>query len=288
MKSPSSKPVAVDTASPGFARQAVTVSRDGVVSDVDDAVAVESPLALVYNDQPHVVMMVTPQDFEDFVIGFSLSEGIVDAPSDVVDVRVQAVGSTPEEGYQADIRIAEQQARRLTGQQRQLAGRSGCGLCGAQSIAAAVRPPRRVSAGLRVDDAALRRALEGLRGRQLINAATGATHAAGWASPSGDLLLVREDVGRHNALDKLLGALARQGTNMVDGFAVVTSRASYEMVAKAAARGVGLLAAVSAPTTLAVRFAEDAGLTLVGFARGSQYVIYACAGRVQRTEPEIH
>jgi len=156
-----------------------------------------------------------------------------------------------------------------------LTGRTGCGLCGAQTLEAAVRHPPPVAEPAPIDAAALQRALGALRQRQAINVATGATHAAGWARADGTVDIVREDVGRHNALDKLFGALLRGGSDASTGFVVVTSRASYEMVMKSATVGVGILAAISAPTALAIALADEANVTLIGFARSEGFSVYA-------------
>lgn len=267
-------------AAAGYARLPVTQVRAGQRRQDLDSVAEEAPIALVYNDEPFVVMMATPLDLSDFALGFSLSEGLIESPAELLSLRVTQLGEDAAQGLQIDLRIPPARQHALAARRRNLDGRSGCGLCGAQSIASAIRPPRRVPAGAVVEDAALRHALASLRERQLINAETGATHAAAWADMDGRIDCVREDVGRHNALDKLIGALASRGESLSAGFIVVTSRASYEMVLKAASMGVSLLAAISAPTTLAVRLAEEAGLTLVGFARGDAYTVYACPARL--------
>nr|WP_241988030.1 formate dehydrogenase accessory sulfurtransferase FdhD [Dokdonella fugitiva] len=250
--------------------------RAGVLERADDRIAEEVPVALVYNERPHVVMMATPCDLDDFALGFSLSEGIV-ANAPELDV---AATRTLLEGIEIQLRVPAARAAALEQRKRNLTGRSGCGLCGAQALEDALRQPQPVADGPRIAAHALSRALAALQARQALAAATGATHAAGWAGVDGELVLLREDVGRHNALDKLLGALVRSGLDVRDGFAVVTSRASYEMVQKAATLGVGLLAAISAPTALAIQLAAQANLTLVGFARGDSHVAYAHAGRI--------
>ncbi|HEY6940868.1 formate dehydrogenase accessory sulfurtransferase FdhD, partial [Dokdonella sp.] len=188
------------------------------------------------------------------------------------------------EGIELELRVPAARADALEQRKRNLTGRSGCGLCGAQALEDALRQPAPVADGPRIDAGAIARALAGLQARQPLAAATGATHAAGWAGTDGDITLVREDVGRHNALDKLLGALVRRGVDARAGFVVVTSRASYEMVQKAATLGIGLLAAISAPTALAIQLATQANLTLVGFARGDHCVVYTHAGRIAGTE----
>lgn len=246
-----------------------------------DCVAVETPVALVYNGISHAVMLATPSDLDDFARGFSLTEGIVGRASDI-----RAIEVTPEgEGLRVDIEIASSCFAALKARRRSLAGRTGCGLCGAESLEQAVRPLAQLPEALpRVPAAAITRALHDLRARQPLHEVTGATHAAAFASLDGALRLVREDVGRHNALDKLAGALAHAGISGGDGFVVVTSRASYEMVAKTAALGAPLLAAVSGVTTLAIDWAERAGLCLVGFARGERHTPYTHAHRIDRDE----
>lgn len=275
---PSRPTLDVDSAA-GYALLPVTSVRDGLRQATQDCVAEEVPVALQINGQPHVVMMATPGDLADFALGFCLSEAIVTQAQDIQDLRITALDN----GYAVSLRIPEDRHARLADRRRNLPGRSGCGLCGFESIAEAMRPAPRVPAGMPIDEAAVHRALQALRQRQPINAVTGATHAAGWADPAGRLLLVREDVGRHNALDKLIGAMSQAQLDAARGFAVITSRASYEMVLKAATVGMPLLAAISAPTALAVRIAEDAGLTLVGFARNHQHVVYACPARLTAT-----
>lgn len=255
----------------------IRVWHDGAT--VPDRVAEEVPVALRYNGEPHVVMMCTPADLEDFARGFSVTEGIVERAAQLheVDVRELPDGR----GFEIDLVIPAHYADRLAGRQRNLQGRTGCGLCGAQTLDDAIRPMLRVPAGVAVAVGAIRRALEALRRQQPLNAATGSTHAAAWATPDGLIVAVREDVGRHNALDKLIGHLLTTGIDLSRGFVVVTSRASYEMVAKAVSAGMPMLVAISAPTAYAVRLAEEAGLSLIGFARAHRHVVYACPGRVQ-------
>ncbi|WP_420464814.1 formate dehydrogenase accessory sulfurtransferase FdhD [Panacagrimonas sp.] len=243
-----------------------------------DRVAEEVPVALRYNGEPHVVMMCTPSDLEDFARGFSVTEGIVEDVAQIGAIQLRELSE--DQGFEMDVAIPQSCAQRLAGRQRQLRGRTGCGLCGAQTLADVLRPARRVPAGVAVAAGAVRRALEALRRQQPLNAATGSTHAAAWATPDGLIVAVREDVGRHNALDKLIGHLLATNSDLARGFVVVTSRASYEMVAKSVAVGMPMLVAISAPTAYAVRLAEDAGLTLIGFARAHRHVVYACPGRV--------
>jgi FdhD protein len=235
------------------------------------SVAAEVPVALVYNGVSHAVMLATPQDLEDFALGFSLSEGIVGDARQLYGVEVER----REAGIEAQISIASERMAALKLRRRSLAGRTGCGLCGAESLDQAVRVPGAVAPGGHVHAEAIHRAMDQLSQQQALHRETGATHAAGWADWEGHLLLAREDIGRHNALDKLVGAMARKGLSPTEGFALVTSRASYEMVQKAAAAGFRLLAALSAPTELAVKLAEISGLTLLGFVRSGRHTLYA-------------
>ncbi|NLA68611.1 MAG: formate dehydrogenase accessory sulfurtransferase FdhD [Gammaproteobacteria bacterium] len=238
---------------------------------VQDHVADEVPVALVYNDTPFAVMMATPADLADFAVGFSLSEGIVDEAGDVA---IEGIDELVE-GLTIRMRIPGARAAELAGRRRNLDGRSGCGVCGSEQLEASVRHPAPVAADPRVAACAMQRALAALRHGQPLNALTGAVHAAGWAALDGTILLVREDGGRHNALDKLIGGMHSAGLAPGAGFLVVTSRASYEMAMKAASAGIALMAAISAPTSLAIALAERAHLTLVGFAREDGYAVYS-------------
>lgn len=276
---PPAPPPAAEQA--GLLRLPVQSWREGRLRALEDSVAEETPVALVYNGEPHVVMMATPADLEDFALGFSLSEGVIESAEELQSLQLfRHEGGEGAASHELQMRIPSQRHEALLQRRRNLHGRTGCGLCGAETIADAIRSPRHVGAGQPIAVAALRRALDELRRRQPLNALTGATHAAAWAEPDGSVVLVREDVGRHNALDKLIGALTRAGREPGRGFAVVTSRGSYEMALKAAMAGIPLLAAISAPTAYAVRVAEEAGLTLIGFARGDSFVVYSCPGRV--------
>ena len=241
-----------------------------------EIVAEEVAVALVFNGISHAVMMATPCDLEDFARGFSLTERIVERPSEIYDVEVAPVGR----GIEVRLEIAAQRMAGLQERRRSLAGRTGCGLCGVDSLDAALRPvPVSQAAGV-VSCAAIERAMASLPALQRINKLNGATHAAGWATAVGTLVAVREDVGRHNALDKLGGALAVGGVAEPGGFVVVTSRCSYEMVQKAAALGALAIAAVSAPTSLAIETAEQAGIALVAFVRDGRLTVYAHAERI--------
>jgi FdhD protein len=236
-------------------------------------VAEEVPVALVYNGVSHAVMLATPRDIEDFALGFSLSEGILRSPRELRDVELEHSPA----GIEAQLTIAAERMMELKARRRSLTGRTGCGLCGAESLAHAVRLPGRIANRTDASTAAIHRAMAELGAQQVLHRETGATHAAGWADREGRLLLAREDVGRHNALDKLIGAVARGELSSAEGFVIVTSRASSEMVQKTASVGIPLLAAMSAPTDLAIRLARDSGLTLVGLVRGASHVVYTGA-----------
>jgi FdhD protein/phenylacetyl-CoA:acceptor oxidoreductase accessory protein len=263
----------------------VGVERRGAGSAIraEELVAEEVPVALVYGGISHAVMLATPEDLEDFALGFSLSEGIL---ADAGELHgLEQVNQA--NGIELRMEIGAARMRALRERRRTLAGRTGCGLCGVDSLdQLALRmqaPPARVSVGrtLCLAPDALAGAEAELRSRQRLFNLTGAVHAAAWCGADGRVLLVREDVGRHNALDKLIGArLARRGAGFGDGFLLMTSRASYEIVQKAAVAGICVVAAVSAPTGMAVRMAEAAGVTLIGFARGQRYSVYSHAGRV--------
>lgn len=240
------------------------------------AVAEEVPVSLVYNMRPHVVMMATPADLEDFAIGFTLTEGIVDAPGQIG--RLEVVRHA--QGIEVQIEIATGAADQLKSRGRSLIGRTGCGLCGVESIQDALRELKPVSQGTPIALEALWRAEAELPRLQLWNRETGSLHAAAWLTAEGSAQVVREDVGRHNALDKVIGALARAGQDPAEGFVVLTSRASYELVQKAVSVGVRLIAAVSRPTGLAIRLAESSGLTLVALLRGNTANVYAHGERL--------
>ncbi|MCV6605394.1 MAG: formate dehydrogenase accessory sulfurtransferase FdhD [Porticoccaceae bacterium] len=237
-----------------------------------DQVAVEAPVALVYNSISHVVMMATPEDLEDFAIGFSLTEGIIDAPAELYSIEQHH----SEKGIELNLTISERRFQKLKQWRRNMTGRTGCGLCGAESLQQAIRLPGPLESGPPVTAQAIVAAMNELPAHQPINQITGATHAAAWADCSGKIVAVREDVGRHNALDKLIGALCKQ--QRPPGFLLVTSRASYEMVQKAGWANMGLMAAVSAPTSLAIELAEKLNITLLGFVRGENFVCYAHSG----------
>ena len=260
----------------GIARRRVLRVRDGVARTLDDAVAEEVPIAFVVDGAPFAVMLATPADLEDFAHGFAFTEGVVDQPA---FLRVRGI----QPGLEGITVELERSHATQPLRSRSLPGRSGCGLCGATSLEEALNLPPPVTAGTRFQIAAVQRALQALHARQPLNAASGSVHAAAFAGAQGELLAVREDVGRHNALDKLVGALLRAQADASGGFAIVTSRASVELVAKAARAGIGMLVAVSGATALAIDAAESCGLTLLGFARADGHAIYSHAWRLQET-----
>jgi FdhD protein len=256
----------------GYVTRRVDRYRHGGHEQVSDAITEEVPVAMLYNEVPFAVMMVTPLDLEDFALGFSLSEGLIATPGELTSIEVRPRLEGVELAMQVASDTVEQRAG--SGGERLLPGRSGCGLCGARMLEDAVRHPAPVGEGPRIDSAVLERALDSLRAAQPVNTATGSVHAAAWCNIDGSIAMVREDVGRHNALDKLIGAMVTAQMDPQQGFLVVTSRASYEMVTKAASAGITFMAAISAPTALAIHLAESTGLTLIGFARPGSHVVY--------------
>lgn len=239
-------------------------------------VAEEVPIALVYNGRPFVVVMGTPADLEDLAVGFSLTEGVVDAAAGIERINVVKASH----GIEIQVEISPADAARLEERTRGIVSRTGCGLCGVETINDAIRLPKRLDFTLDISRDALWKASEQLSLQQTLNNETNTVHAAAWATRAGELELVREDVGRHNALDKLLGAMAREQKTPNAGFVLVTSRASYEMVQKVAVCGVEIIAAISRPTGLAMRMAQACGVTLVGLLRGRSANVYACPQRI--------
>ncbi|MBU6511506.1 MAG: formate dehydrogenase accessory sulfurtransferase FdhD [Betaproteobacteria bacterium] len=264
-------------ARPGAAAAEVLSLHAGQALPRQDVLCEEVPVALEFNGISHAVMLATPADLEDFALGFALTEGIVEHPGEVFDIAAEASA----QGITLRVDIASRRLQALKLRRRSLAGRTGCGLCGTDSLDQALRPVAPVGAGPRVEPAALARAVAALRPLQALFAATGSVHAAALCGADGRPLLLREDVGRHNALDKLVGGAARGGLDAGAGLIVISSRASIEMVQKAASTGCTVLAAVSAPTALAVGAAAQAGMTLVGRIRGQDMVVYCGAWRLQ-------
>lgn len=253
------------------ARMAVARMRTGVCSNAHEELAQEVPVALEYNGVSHAVMLATPSDLEQFALGFSLSEGLIAAPNEFHGVEIEHGAA----GITAHIDIAAGAFMRLKERRRSLAGRTGCGLCGVDSLGAVIRPLPWLAPSQALSSVAIRRAVAETRAQQPLNRLTGATHAALWCGRDGMPRAAFEDVGRHNALDKLIGGLHAGHADLSDGFCLITSRASVEMVQKAATVGIAAMVAISAPTALAVRTALGCGLTLVALARGDDFVAYA-------------
>ena len=255
---------------PGAQAFEVVRSADGQVVTCEDFLPQEVAVALVFNGVSHAVMMATPDDLEDFALGFALTEGLLEDASELYGVETQ-VGDL---GISLELTVAAACEWRIKARRRQMAGRTGCGLCGVDDLGQVRRALSPVASTM-VSYAAMAMAMRQLRQRQALQQQTGATHAAAWCGLQGQVVWVREDVGRHNALDKLIGAMARARVDVHQGFVCITSRASFEMVQKAALAGVGVLAAVSAPTALAVEVARECGMALAGFVREDAGVAYA-------------
>jgi FdhD protein len=271
MQGATAEPLSLELGWPSYQQTTVDRWRDGQHEQRQDYIAEEVPISLIYNGVPHVVMLATPTNLEEFALGFSITEGIIKSPQELLSARVYNRSN----GIEVQVKIPEQRFQCMSDKGRNLTGRTGCGLCGASTLKQAIRQPSPVSNGdLTLSATELRSALTDIKQHQKLNQLTGAVHAAAWAVPGQGILDIREDVGRHNALDKLIGFLLRTGKDLSSGFVIVTSRASYEMVQKTAWVGISLLAAISAPTGLAIRLADEAGLTLIGFARDDQHVIY--------------
>ncbi|KGD87568.1 formate dehydrogenase accessory sulfurtransferase FdhD [Rhizobium sp. YS-1r] len=251
--------------------------RNGVIRAGSRVVPEEVPIAFSYGGSTHAVMMGTPADLEDFAAGFSLTEGIITSADEIEEISVVDEGR----GLDVQVTLAEDKEDALRTRRRHMAGPVGCGLCGIESIDQAIRPVPDVSAVLLaltlkdVTDAAA-----SLNDAQPLHAETHAVHGAGFFVPGKGLIAVREDVGRHNALDKLAGALVRQGIEGPSGVVVVTSRISVEMVQKTAILGSALLVAISAPTALAIRTAEEAGMTLIALTRGEDFEVFTRTDRI--------
>jgi FdhD protein len=237
----------------------------------------ETAVAFTYNGSSYAVMMATPQDLEDFAVGFSLTEGIIQSPSEIeaLEIIEEPIG------VELRMRLTEPHATAFRERRRYLAGPTGCGLCGIETLTEAMRVPAVVADDAVIAPREIMAALDALYGRQEINELTHAVHGAAYYRQGEGLVALREDVGRHNALDKLGGALARNGIRGRGGFCVLTSRLSVELVQKAAAIGIPVLVAVSAPTALAVRTAEAAGITLVAVARKDGFEVFANPQRIQ-------
>jgi FdhD protein len=247
---------------------------------IDRATPQEVAIGLSFDGRPHTVLMATPADIEDLARGFTLTEAVARA-QDIIAVEV----TQTDLGILADVKLQPGAIQRKA-RPRTLEGRSSCGLCGVQRLADAVRPLPRLEVETTVSHQAVQRAVDALGDAQALGRLTRATHAAAFADAEGALVVVREDVGRHNALDKLAGALAREGRGAAEGFVIVTSRCSFEMVEKTVRMGCSILVAVSAPTDLAIRRAEESGLTLVALARADGHTVFTYAERLLDSVPE--
>ena len=252
------------------------VWRDGGVSEGARAIPEETALALSYNGGTYAVMMGTPSDLRDFAVGFSLSEGIVQSAEDIESLEIVQLA----DGVELRMWLAQVRADRLGERRRHIAGPTGCGLCGIDSIAEAVRPAAIVGLGREFSPQQIMSAMQSVPPLQKINIETRAVHAAGFWTPARGVIALREDVGRHNALDKLAGVLAQEKIAANDGVVLLTSRVSVEMVQKAAAMGAPLMVAVSAPTALAVRMADAAGITLAAIARADGFEVFTHPHRI--------
>jgi FdhD protein len=253
------------------------VWREGSLREGPRAIPEETALALTYNGGTYAVMMGTPQDLEDFAVGFSLSEGIVQSPGDIDELSIVEL----DDGIELRMWLEPSKAERLSERRRHMTGPTGCGLCGIDSIAEALRPAAIVEHRRRFSPLQIMAAMQSVPALQVINRETRAVHAAAFWTPARGIAALREDVGRHNALDKLHGALARQRIAAAEGMVLLTSRVSVEMVQKTAAIGAPLMVAVSTPTALAVRMAEAAGITLVAIARADGFEIFTHPGRIE-------
>jgi FdhD protein len=273
----------LDLGWPSYQQRAVERWQGSRHSLQQDYIAEEVPVSFIYNGTPHVVMLATPTNLEEFALGFSITEGIIKKPQELLSARIYNRAN----GIEVYLQIPEERSECLADKGRNLAGRSGCGLCGASTLQQAIRQPNIVNGSLTLSASELFFALADIKQRQTLNQLTGSVHAAAWVVPGQGVLDIREDVGRHNALDKLIGSLLHSGKNLAAGFVIVTSRASYELVQKAACVGITMLAAISAPTGLAIRLAEEAGLTLIGFARDDQHVVYTHPRRLTHTNHSI-
>ncbi|MFG1420081.1 formate dehydrogenase accessory sulfurtransferase FdhD [Roseixanthobacter liquoris] len=265
---------------PDFPEPVRRVSRDvwrlDGVTVSERAVPEETPVALTYNGTTHAVMMASPLDIADFALGFSLTEGIIASPADILSLDVIAV----EDGIEARMWIAEEKMAVLGARRRAMAGPTGCGLCGVESLAEAIKPAAQVTARPVFSASLILEAMAALAPAQILNHETRAVHAAGYFEPGRGLIAVCEDVGRHNALDKLVGKVVKRDADPARGIVLLTSRVSIEMVQKAAVLGTPVIAAVSAPTSLAIRTAHAAGITLAAIVRGDGFELFTHPERI--------
>ena len=278
---PRNSPAAQPPASHAVLVRTVRFSTGEPAIDVSVEVAVESPVNIVYGNMPYAVMMTTPSDLEDFVAGFSLTEGIIRSVDEIRAITV----APRDEGIVATVELAPGRFREHLARRRNLSGRTACGLCGVETLTDLPTAEAACGAAIPIAADAIARALSELERHQQLNRLTRSVHAAAWCDREGAILAAREDVGRHNALDKLIGARLRAGQDASEGFVLVTSRASFEMVEKAAIFGAGTLVAISAPTSLAIERAKALGLTLVCIARADSATVFA--GRLADTVESV-
>jgi len=262
---------------PPVQRVPSAIWRAAGVTEGARAIPEETAVAFTFNTASYAVMMATPQDLEDFAVGFALTEGVVSSLDAIESIDVVE----EDMGIELRVWLKAKDAAEFLGRRRKMAGPTGCGLCGIESLIEAMRPPPRVGEGQVLTPSQIMTAVNSLFPRQALNRETRAVHAAGFWDPARDLVAVREDVGRHNALDKLAGALAQDGATAEQGIVVLTSRVSIEMVQKSAAIGATIIAAVSAPTALAVRMADECGMTLVAIARKDGFELFTHPHRVK-------
>jgi FdhD protein len=260
---------------PPFAEAAPVVWRGSHSQEGRRAIPEETPIAITYDGTTHAVMMATPQDLEDFAIGFSVSEDIIESLNDIDSLDIVSL----HDGVEARIWLKQQASRRHVSRRRKILGPTGCGLCGVDSIVEAIKPAPAVHGSLQVTPQDLFRAMTTVQALQTLNARTRAVHAAALCSKDGSAL-VREDVGRHNALDKVVGAVVRSNLEASDKFVFLTSRVSVELVQKTARLGAPLIAAVSAPTALAARLAESARITIAAVLRDDGFEVFTCPERI--------
>nr|WP_100962723.1 formate dehydrogenase accessory sulfurtransferase FdhD [Bosea sp. FBZP-16] len=268
---PRNSPPAQPPASHAVQVRTVRFGPDDQVAAASAEVAVEAPVNIVYGTMPYAVMMATPSDLEDFVAGFSLTEGIVRNVDEIRGITV----APQQNGIVVSVELAPGRFREHLARRRNLSGRTSCGLCGVEALADLPKAEARAATATPIAPAAIGAALGALERQQPLHRLTRSVHAAAWCDRDGEILAVREDVGRHNALDKLIGARLRAGHDASDGFVLVTSRASFEMVEKAAIFGAGALVSISAPTSLAIERANALGLTLVCIARADSATVFA-------------
>jgi len=254
----------------------LVIGRTGVTNGAR-VVAEETPIAFTYGRTTYAVMMASPNDLEDFAIGFSLTEGVIASPDEITEIEIVE----HPKGVELRMTLCDDRDVVLMNRRRKLAGPVGCGLCGVESLEAAIAPVKRITSDIKVDRETVFTALSRLGAHQKLNEETHAVHGAGfWPLGANDFHAVREDVGRHNALDKLCGSLAREGRDAREGFVVLTSRVSIEMVQKSAAMNAAVMVAVSAPTALAIETANEAGITLAAIARDDSFEVFTHAERI--------